>query len=149
MQTRNETLIYLKAKQQSLMDEISGLEKTLEHLNATIRLLEKETTQAESRQAEFPIGKLRRLTQLQAVVTIAKYNGGIVKAQEARHLMIRAGVMRDTKNSTNITHNVILRSEKFERIAPGEYRLKDADNQRLTSADKTMLNELLPTSKPV
>jgi len=116
------------------MDEIGCLEKTLEHLNSTIEMLEKDTVEdsmaaaavAVPVPAEFPIGKLRRLTQAQAVVTIAKYGGGVVKAQDAKRLMIRAGVMRDTKNSTNITHNVILRSGKFERIAPGEYRLKEA-----------------------
>ncbi|HUO13597.1 MAG TPA: hypothetical protein VMX38_01325 [Verrucomicrobiae bacterium] len=133
MQTRDETLNYLKAKRQSLMDEIAVREKTLEHLNATIRLLEQEpretgivvryTPQSEE---EFPLGKLKRLTQVQAVVAIAKHYGGVVKAQDAKHLMIRAGVMRNTKNSTNITHNVITRSGQFERIAPGEYRLKQS-----------------------
>ncbi len=130
MQTREETLIYLKAKRQYLMDDIGCLEKTLEHLNATIRMLEKETespivAHPQSLGADFPVGKLRHLTQLQAVIAIAKHQGGVVKAQDAKRLMIRAGVMRDTKNSTNITHNVIVRSEKFERIAPGEYRLRD------------------------
>ena len=131
MQTRDETLNYLKAKRQSLMDEIAVREKTLEHLNATIRLLEHEPIEAgivarfvPQSGEEFPIGKLRRLTQVQAVVAIAKHYGGVVKAQDAKHLMIRAGVMRNTKNSTNITHNVITRSGQFERIAPGEYRLK-------------------------
>jgi hypothetical protein len=139
MQTREETLLYLKAKRQNLMEEIGTLEKTLEHLNATISLLEKESTEGTkfvrllAQPAEFPIGKLRRLTQIQAVVEIAKHSGGIVKAQDAKHLMIRAGVMRETKNSTNITHNVILRSGKFERVAPGEYRLKDEEERLFQS----------------
>jgi len=33
--------------------------------------------------------------------------------------------MRETKNSTNVTHNVILRSKKFDRIGLGEYRLEE------------------------
>src|SRR5207244_4260644 len=76
--------------------------------------------------AELPIGKLRNLTQLQAIVTIANHNGGTVRAQDAKRLMIRAGVMRETRNSTNITHNVIIRSHIFERIGHGEYRLRPA-----------------------
>jgi len=37
--------------------------------------------------------------------------------------------MRETKNSTNIIHSVILRSEKFERVRPGEYKLRENDRQ--------------------
>ncbi|MGA9510548.1 MAG: hypothetical protein WBV55_18150 [Candidatus Sulfotelmatobacter sp.] len=130
MQSHEDALRYLKAKRQTIMEKLEVFEEDLEHLNATIHFLEKESVAdrllTPDVKAEFPIGQLRNLTQVQAVVAIAKHNGGIVKAQDAKHLMIQAGVMRNTKNSTNIAHNVILRSGKFERIAPGEFRLKDA-----------------------
>jgi hypothetical protein len=62
---------------------------------------------------------------VQALTVIAKHYGGTFKAQEAKRLLIKAGVMRETKNSTNIIHAVIVRSEKFEKVRPGEYRLRE------------------------
>src|SRR5262249_15069180 len=98
---------------------------------------------------EFPIAKLRNLTQSQVVIAIARYNGGIVKAQDAKHLMIQARVMRDAKNSTNITHNVILRTGPFERIAPGEYKLKEDPSAGPDNTNRLALSGELPLSKPV
>jgi hypothetical protein len=63
---------------------------------------------------------------VQALTVIAKHYGGTFKAQEAKRLLIKAGVMRETKNSTNIIHAVIVRSGKFEKVKPGEYRLSTA-----------------------
>ena len=132
--TREEALRYLKARRDSHMEQVDRHYKAVEQLNSVIDEIEKEiVSQGVPASpvpgpilAEFPIGKLRHMTQVQAVIAIAKHNNGIVKAQDAKRLMIRAGVMRETKNSTNITHNVIIRSHAFDRVGPGEYRLKPA-----------------------
>ena len=117
----------LLAKRERLLLPIQEVEQELEHITATMRSLQKKTPRVEAQTAEeFPLGKLRKLTQVQALVVIAKHYNGIVRAQEAKRLLIKAGVMRETKNSTNMIHSVIIRSEKFEKVRPGEYRLKDA-----------------------
>jgi hypothetical protein len=36
--------------------------------------------------------------------------------------------MSKTKNSTNMAHDAIKRTERFERVSPGEYRLKTPAN---------------------
>jgi len=72
----------------------------------------------------FGASSLRGMSHRQAVITIAKHNGGIVRTQEAKRLMITAGVMRDTKNATHMVHNAIISSERFVRIGRGEYRLR-------------------------
>jgi hypothetical protein len=154
MQTRSETIQSLKEKREYVMHQIGELEEALECLNGTIAFLEKEgrmestehVRPAEAR--EFPVVKLHGLTQLQAVVMIAKHFRGVVKAQDAKRLMINGGVMKETKNSTNITHNLIIRSKLFERIAPGEYRLKKSpESIHLTKNDMETLEELFPTTK--
>jgi hypothetical protein len=76
----------------------------------------------------FGAANLRGMTHKQAVIAIAKHSGGIVKAQTAKHLLIQAGVMRQTKNSTRMVHNAIINSDRFERIGPGEFRLKTPPN---------------------
>jgi hypothetical protein len=117
----------LLEKRERLMRPIQELDQEIEHVTATLRSISPPTrvVAAQHRTEEFPIGKLRKLTQVQALVVIAKEMNGVIRAQEAKRLLIKAGVMRETKNSTNIIHAVILRSDKFERVRPGEYRLKE------------------------
>ena len=117
----------LLSRRERLLLPLQELDQEIEHVTATMRSLQKPTIRTASAAAEeFPIGKLRKLTQVQALMVIAKHYGGAFKAQEAKRLLIRAGVMRETKNSTNIIHAVIVRSEKFEKVRPGEYRLKES-----------------------
>jgi hypothetical protein len=128
IQHLTEHLGELEAKRNRLVQDV---EREIEHVRGTIASLRGiqhvEPLQNESLPfvAEFPIAKIRNMTQVQALVTIARHSNGVIRAQEAKRLLIRAGVMRETKNSTNIIHAVIMRSDKFERIRPGEYRLKE------------------------
>jgi hypothetical protein len=116
----------LLERRERLIRPVQELDQEIEHVDATLRSILKAQTLSFPKEELFPVAKLRRLTQVQALTVIAKHYGGTFKAQEAKRLLIRAGVMRETKNSTNIIHAVILRSEKFERVRPGEYRLKEA-----------------------
>jgi len=120
-----------------LRSPLAQAEKDLEHVVGVIDLynrdmgpLPKPTTSVPTAvvvTAKNAIGgvlDIRGLSQKQAVIAIAKHNGGIVRAQEAKRMMISAGIMRETKNSTRMVHNAIITSGRFERIAPGEFRLK-------------------------
>ena len=132
MEERELTIKYLTIHRKELLERrerlaqpLQLIDEEIQHVDGTLRSLQKNQTLSFPKEELFPIGKLRKLTQVQALVVVAKHNDGIVRAQEAKRLLIKAGVMRQTKNSTNIIHAVILRSEKFERVRPGEYRLKD------------------------
>lgn len=118
----------LLAKRESLLKPLQQVDEELAHVTATIMSLQRSVQKSVSPEpvpfSEFPVGKLHGLTQVQALVVIAKSNDGIIRAQEAKRLLIKAGIMRETKNSTNIIHAVIIRSDKFERVGTGVYRLK-------------------------
>ena len=143
----------LLSRRERLMLPVQELDQELEHVTATIRSLQKPPRPAVGFTAilsvDFPIAKLRKLTQVQALTVIAKHYGGTFKAQEAKRLLIKAGVMRETKNSTNIIHAVILRSDKFERVRPGEYRLKEANVTPNSIALENVSRSGLLPSKPV
>jgi len=127
----------LLARRERLLIPIQELEQEIEHITATMRSLQKPKNGigfSALATPDFPIGRIRKLTQVQALTVIAKHYGGTFKAQEAKRLLIRAGVMRETKNSSNIIHAVIVRSEKFDKVRPGEYRLKEA-NPKAESAE--------------
>jgi hypothetical protein len=140
----------LLEKRERLMRPIQELDQEIEHVTATLRSISTpvRVVSMQSRTEEFPIARLRKLTQVQALVVIAKEMNGVVRAQEAKRLLIKAGVMRETKNSTNIIHAVILRSEKFERVRPGEYRLKEI-TAKPTSASFDPARDSFGDLKPV
>jgi hypothetical protein len=122
----------LREKLEDLRKPIQQVEKDLQHILGTIEFYERNGSNTFVENAEsvvvavktIPLSRLQGLTHSEAVVAIAKYNGGVVRAQDAKRMMIKAGIMKQTKNSTNMTHNAIIRTDRFDRIAPGEYRLK-------------------------
>jgi hypothetical protein len=67
---------------------------------------------------------LKGLTQVQALIKIAKDNGNNrFKLKEAKKLLLDAGLVKSKKNASTILFTAIQRSEKFMRVAPGEYEL--------------------------
>jgi|HubBroStandDraft_5_1064220.scaffolds.fasta_scaffold00822_1 hypothetical protein len=119
----------LIAKRERLRKPLAQVEEDLQHITAVIALYERRggevVVEGTLDALECPPSRLRGMTQLEAIVEIAHCNNGVVRAQDAKRLMIKAGVMKATKNSTNMTHGVIIRSERFDRVKPGEYRLKE------------------------
>ncbi len=87
-------------------------------------LLNSIDTQAESRASSFPLEKLRGMTQTKAMITIAKYYDGVLRPRDLQKLLIDAGLMKKSKNAANMTHHLIVDSDRFERVSHGLYRLK-------------------------
>jgi hypothetical protein len=139
----------LRRKIEVLQKPLSQAEEDLRNIVGTIAFYERNqtsmvyvaqtspATHADVKVGVFSAANLRGLTQTQAVITIAKHCGGVIKAQVAKHLMIQAEVMKSTKNSTRMVHNAIINSGRFERIAPGEFRLKVIGNGTAPSGTPT------------
>jgi hypothetical protein len=66
---------------------------------------------------------LSGLTQLEAIIKIAKANNNRVRLITARDLLLAAGTTTSEKNAMNIVFNVIKRSDRFIRVAAGIYEL--------------------------
>jgi len=72
----------------------------------------------------LPLDRLRGLSQPRAMIVIAKHNGGYLRTRDLTKTLIKAGLMKLTKNSVSIASRLIRDSERFERIADGYYKLK-------------------------
>ena len=143
----------LLERRQQLMKPLQEVDQEIEHVDATLRSIQQKSTvtagfRVPFEASDFPIAQIRSLTQVQALVRIAKHCGGTFKAQEAKRLLIKSGVMRQTKNSTNVIHAVIRRSEKFERVRPGEYRLKNFTATAVGSIAADVPNAIVLSQKP-
>ncbi|MGA2416980.1 MAG: hypothetical protein ABSF59_21185 [Candidatus Sulfotelmatobacter sp.] len=124
----------IEALQSSIQKELVAAEADLGHILGAIAYYERDkehsrqfTLNAASN--EWETLKLRGMTHKEAVVAIAKKNNGVVRSQDAKRLMISAGVMKATKNSSRMVHNAIKSANLFEPIAPGEYRLKETSSK--------------------
>lgn len=151
LQDLTEMKRQLSEKRDRLLSSLRDIDAKLTGVKTTIALfLEGSRATDETSPRALLLRKLKGMTQAKAIVEIAQYNSGILSAQEAKALMIHAGIMRETRNSTSIVHKLIARSDMFSRVGRGRYRLKTvADEPALTRADKTTLNQLSITSKPI
>lgn len=104
------------------------LEHQLEAVNTTIGLLRQQEIESEEEESYtvIPPAQVKGLTQEKALIRLAKANGGRFKLAVARNLLLKAGLISNKKNATNIIFTVIQRSDKFERVARGEYGLKES-----------------------
>ncbi len=142
MNSGNDIVSQLRADEKTIQEKLEKMRKPIAQLEADLqclqgaiafyqrnasnnsgKLVELEEAITEA-MATIPTSRLKGLSHSDAVIAIAKYNGGVVRTQEAKRLMIKAGIMSRTKNSNNMAHNAIKRTERFERVSPGEYRLK-------------------------
>jgi hypothetical protein len=68
--------------------------------------------------------EFKGLTQVGALIKLALDSGkNRFQIGEARKVLMAAGLIKSKKNASNILSTTIKRSEKFKRVAPGEYEL--------------------------
>lgn len=116
----------LTEKREKLMRPIQELEKEIAALSVAVAILFRDETPAATAEVGgFPLRKIRNMTQTQALLEIAKYNGGTVKSREVKTILIAAKLMKNTKNAAGMVNGVIARSDAFDRVKRGEYRLKE------------------------
>jgi hypothetical protein len=131
MEAREHTVQYLTQKKkelterrEKLMRPIVELDKELAALSTTLALILREETPAI--ETGFPLRKIRGMTQTQAVIEIAKYNGGEIRSLDIKPILVAAKLMKNSKNAAHMVNGVINRSGMFERIGRGRYRLKES-----------------------
>lgn len=125
-----QTLIALRQRLEHQRDlaqnQLDEAESRVKAVTITMELLREDQVKnevgeiKEDRLAKEMQGKK---TQLQALVAIARINNGRLLTRDAKRLLQQAGLMKQTKNASNILYNVINRSERFRHISAGEYEL--------------------------
>lgn len=125
-----------------LREEISGrlaqvksraeaLEHQLEAINTTLALLDAPLSARLEVSDPSPnvTSNLSGMTQAEALVALAKSNGGKVRIVDAHKEFRKIGLIKETKNWYNILFNAATKSGKLTRCGPGEYELTPEENQ--------------------
>jgi hypothetical protein len=154
------------AAAERLRNELESLEADLAHLKASIHLLKEQSSALEAISAAMsfnlvnlakpkdiaglvvpdppPISpeRLHGLSQPRAMVVIAKHYGGYLRTKDLTKILIKAGLMKLTKNSQSIASRLIRESERFERITDGFYKLKNIESPATQEADAALENRV-------
>ena len=115
----------LSEKTRKLGVELHDAEEALRAVSLAIRVWKNEGAVAASKIELNPqLREFRGLTQVQALVKLAKDSGmNRFKMRDAKRILVEAGLIKNPKNANTILFTAIQRSEKFKRVAPGEYEL--------------------------
>ncbi len=121
----------LDSEQAKLHKQLEDVRIKLDSVSMTLSLLDgDEVSDGTASEVVFRGGgtqidtaSLGGMTQLAALKKIAEHNGGVLQTSTAKRLMNQAHLIKNPKNANNIIFSVIHRSELFERVAPGVYRL--------------------------
>jgi len=136
-----DLLSKLEAKKAGLQSEfqkrLSAVDKEIEAVSTTLRLL-REPSHLEISVADslvladsVPMSALKNKSAREALVEIARRNGGLVRITEAKPLLLGAGILRRTKNSWGMIYTTLVRSKEFEKhpTESGTFRLRDQGGQ--------------------
>jgi len=140
MSTTKQTILELEALRDRLGQQVSELrakidqlQKHLDSVATTLALLGQPEPAKIPQENDYIFtvpqdivspSDLQGLTQIEALVKIAKANNNRVRLTTARDLIVAAGLTTSHKNAMNIIFNVIKRSDKFKKASPGIYELQ-------------------------
>lgn len=106
----------LQVKREKLREQLAEVDKEFEAVSTTLKLMGLPTPGMSNL-------NLSGKTHLEALIEIAKANGGILVVKTARRLMTRAGLFKTPKNASSVLFTAISRSGKFKSIGKGKYQL--------------------------
>ena len=122
-----EILHRLKKRKEALQVEIEQVDKDIESVNHTMRLVRTKLDRAalsdltETVQPSY--SDLQGKTQSEALIGIARNNGGRLKISDAKEILIRVGLIKKPKHAWTIVYNAVNRDSRFTKTGKGEYRL--------------------------
>ncbi len=125
----SEKISGIETQKNELEQRLSELSRMLEALELTRQLYRHNGTEkpnildvlvAELKEHKAQTGQK---DQMAAIITIASSNGGRLRVKEAKKIMVEAGLIETPRNAASVIYALISRSEKFEWVARGEYRL--------------------------
>ena len=103
--------------------QLAQVDEQVRAVETTLHLLRQNGASQEPEIFKSLVSELKGKKQLDAMRLIASKNKGILKVNDAKRLMLEAGLIHNPKNAASILYTLISRSGEFEKVEPGEYKL--------------------------
>ena len=119
----------LRARRRSTREELERLDEALKAVEKTLLLLnlpgeaEVEAEAQDAPPAEFSPLEFAGKSQLQAIVLLAHRGDGVVTVKDAKRMLVETGLTGSKNCASQVATSSIVRSGRFEWVAPGTYRL--------------------------
>src|SRR2546423_570129 len=107
----------LGAKREKLRSQLEEVDKEYEAVALTMKLI------GQPSQKSLVGLDLSNKTQLEALIAIARANGGVLAVKSAKRAMVKAGMFKTPKNAASILYTAIMRSKRFQKLGSGRYGL--------------------------
>jgi hypothetical protein len=122
----------LRAREKEQEMALQETKRNIDAVQRTLTLLrERNGLPAEEFASRFSRASFEGKTQVEALVTIAEHSQGYVKVTEAKRILLEAGVLPKAKTAYQQVTSTLIRSRRFEKAGPGQYRLVyDKDHGR-------------------
>ena len=127
-----ELLKHLKSKKETMQArhaaELSEIDKEIEAVSITVRLLREAASASENPVEEIrPTivpANLDGMSTREACIEIARLNQGFVRIGDAKKALVSAGILKESKNTWSIIYTTLQRSKEFEKAqASGAFKL--------------------------
>ena len=122
----SEMIAERKQKLRDLAGQVEAIQRDAEAIQQDIGGLTKTAKLYRKRhELSEPISpsELRGKTQLEALLFLCQMQGQFAVV-EAKRLLRESGILTRGKNADSIIYTIIRRSERFEKVRPGVYKLR-------------------------
>lgn len=99
---------------------VTRVRERIRHLEATIQMYRRRHQMSEPVRASDLKGK----TQLEALLFLAEKNNGQFTVAEAKRLLLEAEML-SRRNPSTILYTLIRRSDRFDKVKAGVYKLRE------------------------
>ena len=113
----------LRQKHLEAEKQLAQVDEHLKAVETTLHLLRQNGVSQEPEIFKSLIPELKGKKQLDAMLLIASRNNDILTVNDAKRLMLEAGLIRNPKNAASVLYTLISISGEFEKVKPGEYKL--------------------------
>ena len=109
----------VQAQAEEITARAAAIERSIRALQETARIFRAKHSINE------PIDpkELKGMTQTNALIRIARKGNGLLRANEAKRILLQAEMISNPKNAAAIVYTLIKRSDRFEWVKPGVYKL--------------------------
>jgi hypothetical protein len=124
-----DLLSTLRARRQGLASELDDVDGDISAVERTLALTRGEELEPSTEVTHGTNGSYDGLagkSQLEAIVTLATRNNGFVRVSEAKRMLIETRLTKvgSARKAYSVATSNLVRSKRFEWVAPGTYRLK-------------------------
>lgn len=124
----------LRADKKRIEEQVREIDANIEAAKRTLHLLRENSNVTGPASSVIPISaaELVGKSQLQALITIAEKNDGVVSVKDAKHILLDAGIMHNPKTAYQQITAILIKNKRFEWAATGKYRLTTTSQPSLS-----------------